>query len=211
MPSAREEVLARVRRSVEGVAVPTIDRGYRRRSSEPAGSGALLDLLCDRLRDYRADVIRCEDRDDAIEIAVLEVLQQRSVRHVVTPAGIPSGWLPDERRVPDRPNLRVEDLDRSEGVLTGCAVAIAETGTIVLDGSALCGRRAITLVPDLHVCIVRQEQVVGCVPEGMAVLEPAAPLTLVSGPSATSDIELDRVEGVHGPRQLVVIVAGRLR
>ena len=135
------------------------------------------------------------------------VLRERSIERLVVPPGGLRAWLPDDRALLDEPPLTTAELDAVSGVLTGCTVAIAETGTIVLDASACCGRRAITLVPDLHVCVVRAEQVVHSVPEGVARLDPTAPLTFISGPSATSDIELNRVEGVHGPRQLVVLVA----
>ena len=107
--------------------------------------------------------------------------------------------------------LSVQQLDGLDGALTGCAVAIAEVGAFVLDAGAAQGRRALVLVPDLHICVVREDQVVGLVPEAVGVLEEAVragrPLTFVAGPSATSDIELDRVEGVHGPRVLHVVVA----
>jgi L-lactate dehydrogenase complex protein LldG len=130
---------------------------------------------------------------------------------VVVPADVPEEWLSGTGAevVRDDGTLTPADLDTVDGVLTGSAVGIAETGTIVLDGGAAQGRRALSLVPDLHVCVIRTDQVVGSVPEGVARLEdPTRPLTWISGPSATSDIELRRVEGVHGPRTLVVLLVG---
>src|SRR5262249_29402550 len=125
------------------------------------------------------------------------------------PGDLPPGWLPEEIEIlRDSPPLTSDELDHCDGVLTGCRLAIAQTGTLVLDGGARQGRRALTLVPDLHICIVLADQIVGLVPEALAQLEKHArsPITFVSGPSATSDIELSRVEGVHGPRTLIVLV-----
>jgi len=139
------------------------------------------------------------------------VLAERSARRVATPAGLPDDWLAgsDVERLGDDPPLSFDDLDRLDGVITGCAVAVAETGTIILDGGPDQGRRALSLLPDLHVCVVMASQVVGSVPEALARLDPTRPQTWISGPSATSDIELQRVEGVHGPRRLdVVFVEG---
>ena len=128
---------------------------------------------------------------------------------LVVPADLPQSWVPSTVTVlRDEPKLSLAELDESSGVLTGCALAIAQTGTIILNGGANQGRRALSLVPDRHVCVVRAEQVVGLVPEAIAVLAKQAtrPITLISGPSATSDIELSRVEGVHGPRTLHVLL-----
>ena len=127
---------------------------------------------------------------------------------MVVPDGVPHDWLVADgvERVPDSPPLSSDDLDRIDAVLTGCALAIAETGTIVLDGGPDQGRRALTLVPDHHLCVVRADQVVDDVSAAVAALDPRRPLTWISGPSATSDIELRRVEGVHGPRHLYVLL-----
>jgi L-lactate dehydrogenase complex protein LldG len=205
--TAKEEVLSRIRQAIGDSSVLSVDRDYRRAGTSTLDRNQLLELLVDRLEDYKAKVLRCEDADAAICAAIESVLQERGVDRLVTPVGIAGQWLAAERRQPDQPPLTVADLDEASGVLTGCAVAIAETGTIVLDAGDTCGRRAITLVPDLHICVVRAAQVVHSVPDGIARLDPARPLTFISGPSATSDIELDRVEGVHGPRQLVVVLA----
>jgi L-lactate dehydrogenase complex protein LldG len=139
---------------------------------------------------------------------IASVLTDRGARRIVVPAGIPGEWLApsDATGVADDPPLSWADLDAIDGVVTTCAVAIAETGTIVLDAGAGQGRRALSLLPDLHVCVVRVDHVVGAVPEALARLDPTRPLTWISGPSATSDIELQRVEGVHGPRRLDVII-----
>ena len=206
--TARDEVLARVRRALSrnDSPPPPVSRGYRTTSTHPAGSAELLDLFTERVEDYRANVTRCAEDDASIEAAVRSALFTNDARSVVTPIGLPA-WAGHEGHLVDEPDLSTLELDDIDAVVTGCAVAIAETGTIVLDGGQLSGRRAITLVPDLHVCVVRAEQVVGDVPEALRLLDPTRPLTFISGPSATSDIELDRVEGVHGPRRLHVVLA----
>jgi L-lactate dehydrogenase complex protein LldG len=205
--TSREEVLARIRRAIGESKALSVQREYRTSGHHPPGAPELIELLTGRLLDYKATVRHCDDADEAIGAAIADVLGERGVDQIVVPTGIPDAWLPADKRRVDNPPLTVHELDQAEGVLTGSAVTIAETGTMVLDGSAVCGRRAITLVPDLHVCVVRVNQVVHSVPEGIARLDPLRPLTFISGPSATSDIELQRVEGVHGPRQLVAVIA----
>ncbi|MDQ1691681.1 MAG: L-lactate dehydrogenase complex protein LldG [Pseudonocardiales bacterium] len=206
--NARDEVLGRIREAIGESEELPIERTYHKAGARQAEAADLLELLTARLIDYKATVVRCADSDQAIAAAVTGVLSAGSATRLVVPVGLPEAWLASEHRQPDDPPLTLGILDRAEGVLTGSAVAIAETGTIVLDASPSCGRRVITLVPDLHIVVVRAGDVVPTVPDGVARLDPSRPLTFISGPSATSDIELNRVEGVHGPRQLVVILAG---
>jgi L-lactate dehydrogenase complex protein LldG len=169
--------------------------------------GDLVELAAERIADYRAEVHRVSVDD--VPATISSLLAARGVRRMVGPVDLPPSWQVDATEwLIDSPTLSINQLDGADGVLTGCAVAIAETGTIVLDGGEAQGRRALTLVPDYHLCVVRADQIVGIVPEALARLEPTRPLTFISGPSATSDIELDRVEGVHGPRTLHVIIAG---
>ena len=205
--AARAVVLGRVREALgdipSAIAVP---RDYEQ--ALPVGT-AIVDLFAERVSDYRATVHRTSAAGVAATIAT--ILAARGATRLAVPAGAPDDWLAatDAAAIVDDPPLAFGELDRLDGVITGCAVAIAETGTIVLDGGAGQGRRVVSLLPDLHVCVVLADQVVGTVPEALARLEPRRPQTWISGPSATSDIELERVEGVHGPRVLdVVIVEG---
>jgi L-lactate dehydrogenase complex protein LldG len=183
------------------------------RHTEMASADATA-LFAERCGSYRANVIACEDNDAAIALSVAEICERNGARSLVLPADLPESWLPAGlERLRDDPPLGLEALDRADGVLTGCAAAIANTGTIVLDSGWAQGRRVLTLVPDLHICVVRAMQIHAGVPEavraiGLTVGSARSPITLISGPSATSDIELSRVEGVHGPRRLEVVLAG---
>jgi L-lactate dehydrogenase complex protein LldG len=202
--SARDEVLGRVRAALgAGVAVPEIPRRYR----GPRVDDSSVDRFCERVAEYKATVTRIAAADLADTVSRLCATRGAS-RIGVPPGGPPE--LEGVEVVVDDPPLTPAALDALDGVLTGSALAIAETGTIVLDGGERSGRRALTLVPDWHICIVEASSIVAGVPDAIAPLAPAAaegrPITLVSGPSATSDIELDRVEGVHGPRTLDVVV-----
>jgi L-lactate dehydrogenase complex protein LldG len=206
--AARAEVLGRVRAALgNGAMPPAVPRAYR-----GAGEGDADDAVarfCERCAEYRATVRRVDA--GGLTDAVAQACAERGARRIVVPPGGPAA-LRGVEVVVDDPPLTARALDGTDGVLTGCALAIADTGTIVLDGGERSGRRAITLVPDFHICVVEAASVVASVPDGVAALAQAAgegrPITLVSGPSATSDIELDRVEGVHGPRTLVVLVVG---
>jgi L-lactate dehydrogenase complex protein LldG len=208
--SARDEVLARVRAAVAGgPGIDPVARDYRTAGHPPDVAGEeLLELLVERLVDYRALVRRSTTA--MVAATVVAALTERGAHRVAVADGILPAGLdrlePGIELVGDDPPLTPAQLDGLDGVLTGCAVAIAETGTIVLDGGGGQGRRVLSLVPDYHLVVVTAAQVVGGVPEGLARLDPARPQTWISGPSATSDIELDRVEGVHGPRTLEVVV-----
>jgi L-lactate dehydrogenase complex protein LldG len=200
--AARDEILARTRAAI-GTATRSepIVRAYR--TTGALDSAARIELLRVRLLDYRAHV------ETSTEAGVRDVVERvaRGGR-IGVPQGLPETLRPASA-IEDH-GLDAHELDNLDGVLTGCTVAIAETGTLVLAGGSAEGRRALTLVPDLHICVVRAEQVVETVPEAFALLRglERRPLTFVSGPSATSDIELQRVEGVHGPRTLVVVIVG---
>jgi L-lactate dehydrogenase complex protein LldG len=208
MSTARSEILDRiaaaVRDSPEATPGP---RAYRRAGSLPASERVAR--FCERTGDYRAEVRRVEPA--ALAAAIGTACREHGARRLVVPAGLPAAWRPAGVELVDDEALTPRELDALDGVITGCTVAIAETGTIALAAGPREGRRAITLVPDLHVCVVEESQIVELVPEATAVLaglvaRERRPVTLVSGPSATSDIELSRVEGVHGPRTLVVLV-----
>jgi len=197
--TAREEILARVRRAQSGDG-RAVSRAYR-----PAGTVAVaIDQFIDRLVDYKATVRRCSLEGTAAAIRLI----LDGTNSIVCPTGFPSAWLDSLPAHRDEPQLTVDELDATHAVLTTCALAIAETGTIILDHGPGQGRRALTLVPDHHVLVVRIDQVVASVPDAVAALTPGSLQTWISGPSATSDIELNRVEGVHGPRRLDVLVAG---
>jgi L-lactate dehydrogenase complex protein LldG len=214
--SSRERILGRVERALADVPQDdtpydqAVERGYLREHGDRSVEQT-VDLLAENLADYRALVHRCTEAELAAVIAGL--LAERGARTVVVPAGLEPSWLAaaDVEQIADRAENTPHELDRVDSVVTACAVAAAETGTIVLDGGPDQGRRRITLVPDHHICVVRvPDQVVSSVPQALRRLDPARPLTWISGPSATSDIELDRVEGVHGPRTLeVVLVSGQ--
>ncbi|MFD9127678.1 lactate utilization protein C [Kitasatospora sp. NPDC059571] len=206
--SGRETVLARIRAALADVPaeeqpqdVP-VPRDYRRSHVRPGED--TVALFAERVADYRANVTRTDRA--GLRDAIAGVLTRRPVRHVAVPAGFPTELLPTGSWDWHPEPLDIAALDALDGAITLARAGIAVTGTIVLDAGPGQGRRALTLVPDYHLCIVDAEQIADDLPDTLARLDPARPLTFVSGPSATSDIELDRVEGVHGPRTLDVIV-----
>jgi len=212
--AAREEILARIR-AAAGPAAPAAEvdaayaalpRSYRRAHHDPSGTDVVA-LFAERAADYLAVVQRVAEGELPAAIAAAVA----ALTSVLIPDGLPADWLaelpPGVGLVRDEPPLSATELDRISGVVTGCAVAIAETGTIILDHGPGQGRRALTLVPDFHLVVVRAGQVAADIADALARLDPARPHTLISGPSATSDIELIRVEGVHGPRNLHILIA----
>jgi L-lactate dehydrogenase complex protein LldG len=204
MSDARAAILGRVG---AGHAAAPAPRAYRRAGT--LSDEQRVELFCERAGEVRAEVRRVAD----VGAAVDEACRARGVVRLLVPSGVPVAWRPPGVELVGDTLLAPAELDAVDAVLTGCTVAIAETGTIALTSGPREGRRAVTLVPDIHVCVVEERQIVELVPEAIAVVgrlvaAERRPVTLVSGPSATSDIELDRVEGVHGPRNLVVLVAG---
>ena len=211
--SARDEVLARIRQA-HAVAPPPdlayddIARDYN--TTSELEHDALVELLVDRLLDYRALVRQCAAAELTSTIAA--AVADRGASALVAPDGLDPSWLSEvtaEVHTDRDHSLTVAELDAADGVITGCSVAIAQTGTLCLDGSAGQGRRLVSLIPDYHLCVLTAENIVADVPQAIARLDGTRPLTLISGPSATSDIELNRVEGVHGPRTLEVIIVHR--
>ena len=217
MTDAREAILHRIRTALDdrgdGVA-PRSETPEPTEAPPPVAARPdaapprdVAGLFAERVADYRA---RVEVGSD-VRALVAAACERHGVQRLAVPEGVPPAWLPDGIELgavggdPD-----IDALNAVDGVLTSCAIAIAETGTIVLDGGAGQGPRAATLLPDLHICVVERARIVPDVPDAIALLtrDPARPTTFISGPSATSDIELDRVEGVHGPRRLEVIVTG---
>jgi len=213
---SREAMLRRIRAALRDVPpeeqpedVP-VPRDYQRRRVEPRGR--IIERFAERLSEYQATVQRVSRSELPERIA--ETLAGRNINQLAVPDDLPADWLAalSGIEVQSDRGFGPTELDQIGAVLTGCALGIAETGTIVLDGGALQGRRAITLVPDYHLCVVEAGQIVGSVPEAVEQLHTAIaegrPVTFISGPSATSDIELDRVGGVHGPRTLDVLLVG---
>ena len=212
--NAREQILARIRHALHDVPadenpqdVP-VPRNYLT-AHAPHDPHALVDLLAANLTDYRAHVHRCTPPD--LPATIADLLARHGSTSLAVPAHLPPQWLTDLpdtlRQIPDTPDLTAHQLDAVDSVITGAALAIAETGTIVLDTGPGQGRRILTLVPDHHICVLHApEQVVASVPQALPRLDPTRPQTWISGPSATSDIELDRVEGVHGPRTLDIVL-----
>jgi L-lactate dehydrogenase complex protein LldG len=202
--SARSEVLGRIRAIQSGEpGGVTVPREYH-------GPGAMTvkdqaGLLADRLADYGALVRRSPAA--AAPAAIAAALRERDAHQVAGPADLPADWVAALRQpLLDRPRLDLAELSAVDAVITSVAVAIAQTGTLVLDHGPGQGRRELTLVPDVHLAVVPGERIVAAVPDAVAAVDPLSPLTWISGPSATSDIELSRVQGVHGPRTLIVII-----
>ncbi|APW59619.1 LutC/YkgG family protein [Paludisphaera borealis] len=213
MSQSRETILGRIRTALKDVPTAEkpedvkVERSYL--TIDPSPRAAMIHQFIERVGEYRAKV-KTTTADD-LPRAIAESCAAQGIQKLVIPADLPEGWVPAGLTLVREPGLTIDQLEHSDGVLTACALGIAQTGTVVLDSGPGQGRRAITLLPDYHLCVIFEHQVVGLVPEAVAKLQAAAaspdrPITFISGPSATSDIELNRVEGVHGPRTLEVIV-----
>ncbi|WP_405488021.1 lactate utilization protein C [Nocardia sp. NBC_00511] len=214
--SAREEVLGRIRTALADLPAhertTVVPREYLRQAPgvDPHDLAALASLFVERLKHYGAQTHRVPA--DQLPDTIASALNEHGAHSVVAPAGLPESWLagwaadPAHRVLADHPQLSPAQLDAVDAVVTNCTAAVADSGTVVLDGGPGQGRRAPTLIPDCHVCVVRAEQIASSIPEMIGILDPGRPLTWFSGPSATVDIEMIRVQGVHGPRRLVVII-----
>jgi L-lactate utilization protein LutC/ferredoxin len=206
---ARADILHRIRSALASAEPGDVPRNYR--TEDERDRDEIVSVFAERVAEYRATVHRVAESE--VAEAVERIASEAGALRIGIPADLPKEWRPTGAlELVEDSSLSVLELDALDGALTGCALGIAEVGAFVLDAGPGQGRRALSLVPDLHICVVREDQVVGLVPEAVARLEGSVregrPLTFVAGPSATSDIELDRVEGVHGPRTLHVVVAG---
>jgi L-lactate dehydrogenase complex protein LldG len=208
----RATILDSIRHSLgspETAAAITAEYAAIPRTYTRSGTGdgrAMLELLEDRLREYDAGVYRTDP--SSISRVVAEILMARGKTSLAIPAALPTEWLPQGFAFADATGMDAHELDKTEGILTGCTVAIAETGSIVLQNAAAQGARILSLVPDYHLCVVFANQIVATVPEAFDRLEDTStlPTTFISGPSATADIEMTRIKGVHGPRFLDVLL-----
>ena len=203
MNEAKNEILSRISRA--NVVPSTAERAAVTPSLRPRKD--VVEQFAEYVDEYKANVIRCRESD--ISAAIQSALEAKGSERAIAPADLPEGWAPGAVSDSGQDHQALADM---QAVVTACALGIAETGTIVLDAGLGQGRRALTLIPDHHICVIREDQIVDSVPEAVAALADAAkegrPMTWISGPSATSDIELSRVEGVHGPRMLDVIIVG---
>lgn len=210
MGTAKEDILARIRNAHQLAESPaSVEHAHDYRTESPLNRDELREMLVDRLVDYKADVKTVSS--DQLGGAIVDILRERNAKDIRFPQGLDAALFDsfDGNAEPDDVATNPRELNDVDAVVTGSVVTSAQTGTICLQsegGTGECGRRALSLVPDCHVCIVHMDTVVYGVPEMFAKLNPELPTTLISGPSATSDIELVRVEGVHGPRDLIVIV-----
>jgi len=207
MRTAREEILARIRAAIppEAEDAPLPAPAYNRKGG--LSRDASLELLRDRLLDYDADVVDVADQSE-LPAAIAAALRKAGEERIVVAAEFPQQWLPEGFAFTLDHALSIDELNPMQAVVTACEAAIASTGTIVLVHEGAQGRRAITLLPDHHICILRRDQVFELVPQAWEVLaaKGARPITTISGPSATSDIEMTRIRGVHGPRRLTVVL-----
>ena len=207
MTTAKEEILNRIAAAQKQAGLPEhveIPREYQKEGTLNADE--LREMLVDRLEDYKADVHVTDE--SGLNSTLVDILKERGCSNVVYAPGMDAGLLAgfEGTITPDDNATDPRELDAVDAVVTESHVTSAQTGTIVLESNETCGRRALTLVPDRHVCIVRKDQIVYGVPEMVSRMNPERPATWISGPSATSDIELSRVEGVHGPRDLIVVI-----
>jgi L-lactate dehydrogenase complex protein LldG len=210
MATAREVMLGKIRAAIQqGTPTTRTSITHDYLVSDPLPQPELIERFVERVEDYKARVHVVAEA--MLPITIATALQERGVQRLVVPADLPAHWIPPAiQALPDTGQLGYAELETCDGVLTGCALGVAQTGTIILDCGAYQGRRVISLLPDYHLCIVRSDQIVSLIPAAITALNQPErnrrPITFISGPSATSDIELNRVEGVHGPRTLEVIV-----